>query len=1538
MVCAVIFLPHCCYIITSFCVLNQEFSVKNPQKKTRFFAAVLAVSMLASLLPAGALAADPQGSSAASSLAAVSSSTVTEEAPDAVTSDTEVSAPDTDSTASAADLQPEDTANSDAVQEDAADPDTADEDTPQTTAPQADESEPATPVDPDGAQAMTFLQEMRFLQSEPDTSDYGKLSHPDTTWTGDAIRRDTQGWLWFHYTVPEGGLTRGTTYTLDVTGALLPTDTVDYTVNAYNGNHEVIAHGKVSRTQDGLHLTFTVADDAPDSYLLAGVDGYFWVQAKLDAGQIDNNGKQPVQITANGRVTADPEIDFALDDVGPTITTAKDKVKTDTDANTITWGIESTVSAANLPTNIAEGQYTTLTYTDTLPEGLTYKDGTAKLVDGAGLTTEGLTVTAAVNEENRTVTFTVTPVPLTAAGCKVRVEYDTTYTEESLVKNAANAPMSNGTKKYINTVATAADVPVYAKDPEGHPEYKGDRTNVTPPKDATAAAEFPLGSITKDVHTINSAGEHTLLKDGCLYWTIDVDTGVLKTPYLVDTMGAGQNLVISQEHPFTVTDDNGKELFTLMALNQVAGTPWADHNADNSFGLAKNGASYEIYLQTGHGKLHISYYTHLTGGANNTITNKVNLYDGQGIDPGIHAEKNLNLGQTFGLKEGKYNSTTQEIQWTVTLHNGGYHDTDSLSLEDTFGTNVHQELLLDREISLVVKMPGEDGAETVYTYNNTTGNFVCEDGAILATLTPKQDGGVDTGFTIEFTQDGKDKISGFQRMVLSYTTRLRDNDEPGDTKDLQAWLDKNIAVSNSLTIKANNNDKQSITVNGTVRANTPVLKKASNGYDYANQEASWTVTVNEAGMALTQPTVTDTLTLDGQTAANWWYDTSSLQVTQGGIVVDPNLYQVKYNDESRPTEMILTLPDTKAGDKPYIVTYKAKVDPAALATNSSQKITNTAVLSGGPITNTKIQKRASQTVKGGLIHKAGQADGQFGANHLYNWTLTINSNRADLASLEQNGTITIYDDLPEGMAYKTGTTQVIQQNVAANGTLTDGEKLTVVEGDPSQATDTQAVVSYDSYTRKYRLTFTKDALDKKAYKVTFATRILVPSENYSNHATIGVEEPTGTDTSDTWNGAIRYSGGFSMIVTDGDVGTVLIRKKNYKDSTYLSGVEFKLEEWDETANAWVQRATFTSGAVNTQTVGDTIYEANASISGLGYGRYRVTEIKTANESYIPDSTPREFTLSAENRIQEFDWINYTPEDGGVLVLTKTISGPADPSALDQITFTVYRQNQDGSKGDEYGSYTLADFTQNNGQWTKTLEPVPAGTYLVEETNADQQSRTLTVTTALTSADGTAVTGSSGTVQNVTVETGGRITTLAYQNDYLRTVQISKRTMTGTDELPGAKLTLTDSSNQTVESWTSGNTPKTFQLPAGSYTLTETTAPDGYDVADPIIFTIGADGIITSDALEGDSTLVMRDAPKGTIVLTKTIQGPVTREEAEGALQFQVEKMADGTKTAGLTIPRTADDFPLAALLAALALSALGFAVLYLRTRKANKKK
>lgn len=83
-------------------------------------------------------------------------------------------------------------------------------------------------------------------------------------------------------------------------------------------------------------------------------------------------------------------------------------------------------------------------------------------------------------------------------------------------------------------------------------------------------------------------------------------------------------------------------------------------------------------------------------------------------------------------------------------------------------------------------------------------------------------------------------------------------------------------------------------------------------------------------------------------------------------------------------------------------------------------------------------------------------------------------------------------------------------------------------------------------------------------------------------------------------------------------------------------------------------------------------------------------------------------------------------------------------------------------------------------------------------------------------------------------------------------EIRKTDMVTGEELPGAVLVLKDKNGRVVDRWTSGNTPHRImgRLNAGElYTLSEVTAPSGYQIAEEVTFTVSEDGTIDRVVME-----------------------------------------------------------------------------------------
>ena len=152
-------------------------------------------------------------------------------------------------------------------------------------------------------------------------------------------------------------------------------------------------------------------------------------------------------------------------------------------------------------------------------------------------------------------------------------------------------------------------------------------------------------------------------------------------------------------------------------------------------------------------------------------------------------------------------------------------------------------------------------------------------------------------------------------------------------------------------------------------------------------------------------------------------------------------------------------------------------------------------------------------------------------------------------------------------------------------------------------------------------------------------------------------------------------------------------------------------------------------------------------------------------------------------------------------------------------------------------------------------------------------------------------------------------------DDITKVQISKVDIATGKELPGAELTITDKDGKEIESWVSTDTPHYIEkLPAGEYTLTEITAPDGYDIAERIRFTVLPTGEVQTVVMKDARTSEKTPHPEETPHPTETPQPTPSATPAP-------------TPAPQPIIPQTGDTFPLGLLLTAAGISLAGLAVL-----------
>ena len=228
--------------------------------------------------------------------------------------------------------------------------------------------------------------------------------------------------------------------------------------------------------------------------------------------------------------------------------------------------------------------------------------------------------------------------------------------------------------------------------------------------------------------------------------------------------------------------------------------------------------------------------------------------------------------------------------------------------------------------------------------------------------------------------------------------------------------------------------------------------------------------------------------------------------------------------------------------------------------------------------------------------------------------------------------------------------------------------------------------------------------------------------------------------------------------------------------------------------------------------------------------------------------------------------------------------------------------------------TLTDEKGNEiDRWVSTnaphyMERLPAGKYTLTE---------------VTAPDGYAI------AERVEFEVlpTGEVQTFEMFDDTIK-VKISKVDITTNEELPGAELVIKDKDGTEIDRWISTNEPHYVEkMPAGDYTLTEITAPNGYKVAESIDFTVLPTGEM--------QTVVMKDAREDTP--TPTPDNTPTPDHTPQPTPNTTPAPAAPTAppTPLLTIPKTGDNSPLGLLLAIAGISLVGLAILIYKSARSK---
>ena len=149
---------------------------------------------------------------------------------------------------------------------------------------------------------------------------------------------------------------------------------------------------------------------------------------------------------------------------------------------------------------------------------------------------------------------------------------------------------------------------------------------------------------------------------------------------------------------------------------------------------------------------------------------------------------------------------------------------------------------------------------------------------------------------------------------------------------------------------------------------------------------------------------------------------------------------------------------------------------------------------------------------------------------------------------------------------------------------------------------------------------------------------------------------------------------------------------------------------------------------------------------------------------------------------------------------------------------------------------------------------------------------------------------------------GKVVSLVSITNKKTDVEISKQSVTGTSELPGATLILKNSSGKQIDKWVSGKTTHHVKgLGAGTYSLTEEIAPNGYKLStETIKFKLDKNGKLTDANGKAISKVVMKNALTDVEISKQAVTGgselPGATLILKDASGKQIDKWVSGKTT------------------------------------------
>ncbi len=796
------------------------------------------------------------------------------------------------------------------------------------------------------------------------------------------------------------------------------------------------------------------------------------------------------------------------------------------------------------------------------------------------------------------------------------------------------------------------------------------------------------------------------------------------------------------------------------------------------------------------------------------------------------------LSQRFFHKNNSgINYETRTIDWEVNIENINKYDLKNLKYEDTF---------TDKKLKLV------DGSLKI-TRNGAT----VTDSVYKLTFKPADDTNTVEGFEIEFLEDGD------YNYKITYTTQY----DFVDTKYASDFKFDNVGKLSWEVLESGNTVTKTTTRDSSIEANPETEHNGfKNGrYDAKEKIITWNVGINYNSKIMNDAVVTDKLT-QGQTLipASVKVQTMSVKpdgsidstngVPNGVLQIENTDYKIEEpNDNNNNT---LTIEFLKPITEPYYITFQTDLEGEFL---DDATIYNTAEFKATGYDPMDLKAHVTVKQAGEYVHKSGTQSTS--DKYLADWSIAINRGQ----SAVKNAKVVDIPSSKQILAHNSF--KLYEAIVDKDGNVSRGVEITDPTFYSLEFLSTQDPLFKSKLEAQLSSAIAADIFSKvdgnanagdEIFILSFEKEITTPyfleyqSVIDAKHNDVienkAYFEGTGVSLKENQNNSkiqIKLSGG---------QGT----GSAYKGSLKL----YKVDADDH--NTKLPNATFTlkhDTNENVPVFTETTDEFGIiEFKDLPYGTYTLQET-VAPDGYVIDangtakvtvkSTPIEITM--ENN----------KEPKGSLEISK-VDADNKNTLLDGAVFELYN-----SSNTKVGTGTTV-----NGK--VVFDDLKYGSYILKE-----------------------ITAPNGYLLNstpITININSSVVTKEVENNK---APVGKLIITKVDasntnaKLQGAKFELIDSTNKVVATETSdANGQIEFpNLPYGSYTLKEITAPSGYELDSTLIsVTINSSsvtkevknnkiplGSIKINKVDADSTTTvlkdakfeLRDSTGKTVLETKT---------------------------------------------------------------------